>query len=125
MEKEIIERYRKLFGFVPENIQQRLEMAAEVDRLEAFEVIENFRETLIYENPLDNKIQQIVHFALLIGAGHRESALYHAKGALKMEASLKEMFGVCETAAVTGGMPAFTLSTEVLYQAYKELKSTP
>lgn len=120
--KEILDKYEQLFGFIPENIQQRIELASEAQHLEAFEAVEKFRETLIYDNPLDNKTQQMIHFALLVGAGHSKPALYHAKGALKMGASVPEMFGICETAAITGGMPSFTLATEVLYQALEETK---
>lgn len=124
MKKEVLAWYEKLFGFIPENIRQRLELASQAEHPEAFEAIEQFRKTLIHENPLERKIQQMVHFALLIGANHSKPALYHAKGALKAGATVREMFGICETAAITGGMPAFTLATEVLYQALREVEGT-
>jgi 4-carboxymuconolactone decarboxylase len=111
----IRDRYRELLGYVPENIDQRIELARQVDRLEAIEAIEQLRQTLIHDNPLDSKTQQLVHFAMLIGAGETEPARLHARGALRAGANAAELFGVCETAAIVGGMPAFSRAVKVVF----------
>lgn len=120
MEK-IREKYVALLGFVPDNIEKRLQLAEMSGEIEAIEVIEKYREKLIYNNPLDSKTQQLVHFALLIGGMHKEPAVLHAKAALKAGASIKELFGVCETAAVTGGMPAFSMAVDCVFEANRTL----
>ncbi len=117
--KDFRKKYEELLGFVPENIEKRVQLAEKADELEAIDVIEKFREKLIYNNPLDKKTQQLVHFSLLIGSMYKEPAILHAKGALKAGATARELFGVCETAAVTGGMSAFTLAVDCVYEALK------
>lgn len=111
----IRDRYRELLGYVPENIDQRIELARQVDRLESIAAIEQLRQTLIHDNPLDSKTQQLVHFAMLIGAGEAEPAQLHARGALRAGANVAELFGVCETAAIVGGMPAFSRAVKAVF----------
>lgn len=120
MSDTIQDHYRSLLGFVPETINQRLALAERASHPEALEAVEQFRQTLIHDNPLDRKTQQLVHFALLIGAKEDKPALFHAHGALKAGATVRELFGVCETAAITGGMPAFTRAVQLVYQAINE-----
>ena len=119
--ENIRKKYEELLGFVPENIEKRLKVASLSDETDAIEIIEKYREKLIYNNPLDKKTQQLVHFALLIGGMHKEPAKLHAKGALKAGATVKELFGVCETAAITGGMPAFSLAVDCVFEAIENL----
>lgn len=114
------EKYKQLLGFVPENIEKRLHLAEMAEEMKAIDAIEQYREQLIHQNPLDEKTQQLVHFALLIGGMHKMPAILHAKAALKAGASIKELFGVCETAAITGGMPAFSLAVDCVYEAIRE-----
>ena len=115
--ENIRKKYEELLGFVPENIEKRLKLAALSDETDAMEIIEKYREKLIYNNPLDKKTQQLVHFALLIGGMHKEPAKLHAKAALKAGATIKELFGICETAAITGGMPAFSMAVDCVFEA--------
>lgn len=118
--ENIRKKYEELLGFVPENIEKRLKLAVFSEETDAIEVIEKYREQLIYNNPLDKKTQQLVHFALLIGGMHKEPAKLHSKGALKAGATVKELFGVCETAAITGGMPAFSLAVDCVFEAMEK-----
>ena len=117
----IRKKYEELLGFVPDNIEKRLQLAELSGETEAIDVIEKYREKLIYRNPLDKKTQQLVHFALLIGGMHKEPAMLHAKAALKAGATIKELFGVCQTAAITGGMPAFSLAVDCVFEAIENL----
>lgn len=117
----IKKKYEQLLGFVPEHLERRFILAEKLDRSKTIEVIEKYRERLINENALDNKTQQLVHFALLIGGMHEKPAKLHALGALKAGATLNELFGVCETAAITGGMPAFSLAIDCVFEAYNSL----
>ncbi|MBC8156242.1 MAG: carboxymuconolactone decarboxylase family protein [Bacteroidetes bacterium] len=112
-------QYMALFGHVPETVHRRIDLARQAGHPEAIEAVENHRRVLIEENPLPAKYQQLVHFALLIGAGREAPARLHAKGALRAGASVAELFGVCETAAITGGMPAFTMAVDAVYEAVK------
>ena len=124
MDSAVKERYENLFGYVPEKIQQRYQLAQAAEHLESLDAIENYRKVLIEENPLGAKYQQLVHFALLIGARENYPAQLHAVGALKAGATIKELYGVCETAAITGGMPAFTLAVECVHKALENIESS-
>lgn len=120
MDTEIERRYRELLGFIPENIRRRTTLAALAGQEASIQAIEQFRETLIHHNPLDRKTQQLVHLAMLLATGSLEPARLHAKGALKAGASPRELYGVCETAAIVGGMPGFSQAVDVVYQALEE-----
>ena len=113
----IYNRYQNLLGYVPKNIQQRIELAKLAEHSEAISAIEHLRQTLIHDNPLDSKTQQLVHFAMLISAGEIKPARFHCDAALKAGANVAELFGVCETAAIVGGMPAFTSAISILSEA--------
>ena len=119
--ENIRKKYEELLGFVPENIERRLQLAVFSEETDAIEVIEKYREQLIYNNPLDKKTQQLVHFALLIGGMHKEPAKLHAKGALKAGATVKELFGVCETPAIPGGRHAFSMAVDCVFEAIENL----
>lgn len=119
--EEIRARYRALLGEVPENINIRFELSEKVGRVAAFEAIEAFRFELLNNNSLDKRTQQIVHFAMLIGAGEDGPARLHAKGALRAGATISDLFGVCETAAVVGGMSAFSRSVEVVSSVIQDV----
>jgi 4-carboxymuconolactone decarboxylase len=115
MNKEAIRaRYESLFGFVPEGIESRIRLAEAGGHLEAIDAIEEFRRVLINDNPLDPRTQQLVHFAMLIALREAEPARLHAQGALRAGASISDLLGVCETAAVVCGMPGLSLAVEVV-----------
>ncbi|MCZ6665361.1 MAG: carboxymuconolactone decarboxylase family protein [Gammaproteobacteria bacterium] len=122
---EIRARYKQLFGSIPENIEQRLSLAERTDRIEAIEAIEQFRKVLIHDNPLEARVQQLVHFGMLLPVGHRGPARLHAIGALKAGASIRDLMGVCETAAIVGGMPAFSLGVSVVFEVAEQSSSPP
>lgn len=110
-------KYIDLLGFVPETIKERDAMAKITNSKKTIQVVESLREELILNNLLDPKTQQLVHFALLIGSMQEKPALLHAIGALKAGATKEELFGVCQTATITGGMPAFSLAIKCMYKA--------
>ena len=112
--------YQELLGHVPANIEKRLALAEVANHSEAILAIEEWREELLHRNPLDRKTQQLVHFALLIGAAQNKPAKLHAMGSLKAGATVQELFGVAETAAITGGMPAFSRAVEIISAAIEE-----
>jgi 4-carboxymuconolactone decarboxylase len=101
------QHYIDLLGFVPEGIENRLILAEKVNRTKSIEVIEQYREQLIYNTAIDPKIQQLVHFAMLVALREDNPAKLHVAGALKSGATPEELFAVCETAAIVGGMPLF------------------
>ena len=111
---DIRARYKQLFGFVPEHVEQRISLAERTNRIAAIEAVEQMREVLIHDNPLEARVQQLVYFGMLLPVGHREAARLHATGALKAGASIRDLMGVCETAAIVGGMPAFSLGISVV-----------
>ncbi len=118
--EDIRANYRDLLGQVPNNIEKRLALAEAADRTDAIAAIEAWREELLHRNALDRKTQQLVHFALLIGSAEEIPARLHATGALKAGATVRELFGVAETAAITGGMPAFSRAVDIITDAIKE-----
>lgn len=113
-------RYRELLGFVPDNVKKRSVLAQLCHHEASLDAVEALRECLIHDNPLDRKTQQLVHFAMLLALGHAEAAQLHVRGALKAGAQPQELYGICETAAIVGGMPAFSLGVEIVYDALKE-----
>ena len=108
------DRYRDVFGVVPEGIEQRLTVARASGRIEAVEAIEALRRALLAENPLEPRVQQLVHFAQLVALGREGPARLHAAGAQRAGATLADLVGVAETSLVTAGMPAYALAVEII-----------
>ena len=121
--EDIRANYRDLLGQVPNNIEKRLVLAEAADRTDAIAAIEAWREELLHRNALDRRTQQLVHFALLIGSAEENPARLHATGALKAGATVRELFGVAETAAITGGMPAFSRAVDIITDAINETET--
>ncbi|MFZ1805632.1 MAG: carboxymuconolactone decarboxylase family protein [Cyclobacteriaceae bacterium] len=120
MDKKLLERYQTLFGFVPENINRRITLAELTGQEESIEAVEHLREVLIHNNPLGPKIQQLVHFAMLVTIGEVGPAKLHVRGALRAGATPGDLYGVCETAAIVGGMPVFSVAVDLVYEALDE-----
>ena len=108
------DRYRDVFGVVPEGIEQRLTVARATGRIEAVEAIEALRRALLAENPLEPRVQQLVHFGQLVALGREGPARLHAAGAQRAGATLADLVGVAETSLVTAGMPAYALAVEII-----------
>ncbi|MBD2001285.1 carboxymuconolactone decarboxylase family protein [Leptolyngbya sp. FACHB-541] len=104
IEKQFIER----FGSIPSAVQTRLEVAEATGRLEALSALEAFRKITIDESPLTAKIQRLVHFGMTLAIAEDEAIAAHALSAHREGASLSELVGVCESAAIVLGMPAYT-----------------
>lgn len=108
------DRYRDVFAAVPPGIEGRIAVAEATGRLEAVETIEQLRSVLLAGNPLGARVQQLVHFAQLVGLGREAPARLHARGALRAGAELADLVGVAETSLVTSGMPAYALAIEIV-----------
>lgn len=108
------DRYRQVFGIVPAEIEDRLGVAEAAGRMDAVEVVEGLRRALLAENPLEPRVQQLVHFAQLVALGHERPARLHARGAQRAGATLADLVGVAETSLVTAGMPAYALAIEII-----------
>lgn len=110
----IRDRYREAFATVPAGIEDRIDVAEATGRLEAVEAIEELRRVLLAGNPLEARVQQLVHFAQLIALGRAGPARLHARGAVHAGAVLSDLVGVAETSLVTSGMPAYALAIEII-----------
>jgi 4-carboxymuconolactone decarboxylase len=108
------EHYRRTFGSVPVGIEERLTVAAATGRLDAVDAVEELRRVLLRENPLEPRVQQLVHFAQLVALGHAGPARLHARGAVRAGASVADLVGVAETSLVTAGMPAYSLAVSIV-----------
>ena len=113
-------RYKELFGYIPDGVRMRIDLARMAGREIALEAIEHLRDTLIHHNPLERKTQQLVHLGMLLVLGREAPALLHARAAIQAGADAPELHGVCETAAIVGGMPAYNLGIQVVSQALRE-----
>lgn len=122
-EAQIRQKYQSLFGDVPTNIENRLALAKKAERIESIAMIEAWREQLIYQTRSALSTQQLIHFSLLIGSKDWLPAKLHAIGALKAGVPFTDLWTVCETAAITGGMPMFSQAVEILSQALEDFKS--
>lgn len=109
---EVNASYVDLLGALPNMIEYRQRLAIATGRESAVQAIEQMRNELIHSNPLDRRTQQLVHFAMLIGLGAAGPARLHAAGAVKAGASLSDLQGVAETAAIVCGMPGYSLAVE-------------
>lgn len=110
------EQYRAAFGSVPQAIERRLAVARASDRIRSVQAIEQLRATLLHENPLGGRVQQLVHFGQLLALGRADAARLHAAAALRAGAGLPDLVGVAETALVTAGMPAYALGIDIAYE---------
>jgi 4-carboxymuconolactone decarboxylase len=108
------EHYRRTFGSVPVGIEERLTVAAATGRLDAVDAVEELRRVLLRENPLEPRVQQLVHFAQLVALGHAGPARLHARGAVRAGAAVADLVGVAETSLVTAGMPAYSLAVSIV-----------
>jgi 4-carboxymuconolactone decarboxylase len=118
-------RYQSLFGLVPETVNERQRLAELAGHSEALDAVEQFRDVLIHRNPLPARTQQLVHFAMLtMLAGNDEPTVLHAHAAVRAGGSAAELFGVCETAAVVGGMPAFTRAVHAAITALESQRGS-
>jgi 4-carboxymuconolactone decarboxylase len=113
-------RYRELLGFVPDNLEKRLALARTAGRMASVEAVEAFREELIHHNPLDRKTQQLVHLAMLLAMGQTAPARLHVRGAIKAGATPSDLYGVCLTGAVVGGMPLFSQAVDLVHEILKD-----
>lgn len=108
------DRYRSTFGTVPAGIEARLAVGQANGRLTAIEAIEALRQAVLADNPLEPRVQQLVHFGQLLALGRAEPARLHARGALRGGACIADLVGVAETALITAGMPAYSLGIEIV-----------
>lgn len=106
--------YQRLFGEVPSGVSERIALAELAGRRDAIDAIERLRRVLITENPLDARTQQLVHLGMLLILGREDAAMLHGKAAIKAGASPADLHGVLETAAIVGGMPAYTFGAGIV-----------
>lgn len=118
------DRYRHVFGYVPAGIDDRLAVARAAGRLDAVEAIEAMRRALLADNPLEPRVQQLVHFAQLVALGREGPARLHARGALRAGAVIADLVGVAETSLVTSGMPAYSLAVGIIADLSADLGDT-
>ena len=108
------DRYRATFGFVPDAIDARLRVAGATGRMDAVAAVETLRDALLINNPLEPRVQQLVHFGQVLALGRDDPARLHAHAALRAGASIADLVGVAETALITAGGPAYNLGTDII-----------
>lgn len=112
--------YEALLGQYPAKVSDRLHLATLAGRTQAVVAIEAMREQLITHNPLDRKTQQLVQLAMLIARNEVGAATLHIRAAQRAGASIAELHGVAETAAVVCGMPGYSLAVDLLTRLVAE-----
>ncbi|MGP9022797.1 carboxymuconolactone decarboxylase family protein [Streptomyces sp. BR1] len=108
------DRYRATFGAVPSGVAARLRVARALGRLDTEEAFAELRHIVLTDNPLGDRVQQLVHFGQLLALGRTDPARLHARGALHAGADLVDLVGVAETALITAGAPAYALGIEII-----------
>src|SRR3546814_4001941 len=109
---EVEARYISMFGSIPPGIERRLQAAEAANRFEVVTAIEAWRAELLDNNPLSSTTQRLVHFGMTLAVGDATITADHARSAMRAGATLADLHGVCETAAVVLGMPGYTLRSE-------------
>lgn len=89
------EQYRRAFGSVPGGDRTPNRTRAS-DRVTAVEAIEKLRATLIRDNPLQARVQQLVHSGQLAALDRPDAARLHAAAALRASARLPDLMEVAE-----------------------------
>jgi len=108
----INEPYEKLFGFVPELTKIRHKFTSEVYP-EILDIHEEFRKRCINSDALDEKVAQLVLFALL-SSHMREGAKVHAIASRKLGVSWKELHAVSNLVFLFSGLSAMNFSIRLL-----------
>src|SRR3546814_17329512 len=75
---------------------------------------------LLDNNPLSSTTQRLVHFGMTLAVGDATITADHARSAMRAGATLADLHGVCETAAVVLGMPGYTRGIAALHEAMNE-----
>ena len=112
--KDYRDDYEALVGALPRNVERRIALARATGRESAIEAIEAMRTELLLRNPLDRRIQQLVHMGMLVALGEDGPAALHAHGALKAGATLADLQGLAETAAIVCGMPGYSRAVAII-----------
>ncbi|MEP9375923.1 carboxymuconolactone decarboxylase family protein [Aquabacter sp. CN5-332] len=115
--------YKTLFGHVPEKVQKRWLVQEHLGRAATIDAVEHVRRVAIADNPLGLKTQQLVQFGQLAVLSHADSALLHARAALRAGASLEDLAGVAETALITAGVPGYSLGLRIIETLIEEQTS--
>ncbi|MHB1737897.1 MAG: carboxymuconolactone decarboxylase family protein [Actinomycetes bacterium] len=118
--EQIRSAYVALMGTVPASIETRLALAEQTGRQSAVATIEALRHTLIMDNPLGDRVGQLVHFAQLVALGRPGPARLHARAARRAGAPVDELVGVAELALITAGMPAYSLGVDIIAELVAE-----
>ncbi len=121
----IRDRYRSTYGFVPEGIEERLRVAGALGRLDTEDTFATLRHLVLDENPLGNRVQQLVHVGQLLVLGRADAARLHARGALHAGANLADLVGVAETALITCGAPAYALGMDIVAELLPDSPEPP
>src|SRR3546814_18261128 len=90
------------------------------DLFEVVTAIEAWRAELLDNNPLSSTTQRLVHFGMTLAVGDATITADHARSAMRAGATLADLHGVCETAAVVLGMPGYTRGIAALREAMNE-----
>lgn len=118
-EMSIEEPYEKLFGFIPELTKKRHQFSAEICP-EILEIQERFREKCMHSGVLEEKVGQMILFAIL-SSHMREGARVHAISSRRLGASWEELHAVANLVYLFSGLSAMNFSIKILSEL-KELE---
>lgn len=108
----IKEPYEKLFGFVPELTEKRHNFSSEI-MPEILEIHEVFRERCMHSGVLDEKVGQMILFAIL-SSHMREGARVHAISSRRLGATWAELHAVANLVFLFSGLSAMNFSIRIL-----------
>ncbi|EMS71445.1 carboxymuconolactone decarboxylase family protein [Ruminiclostridium cellobioparum] len=108
----IKEPYEKLFGFTPELTEKRHNFSAEV-MPEILEIHEVFRKKCMNSNILDEKVSQMILFAIL-SSHMRNGARVHAISSRRLGATWEELHSVANLVFLFSGLSAMNFSISIL-----------
>lgn len=110
--------YEELIGFTPPRIRERIALGLEVDP-ELLDRVEEIRRLAMYPKCFDVKTAQLMLFGILL-AQVLPAAEFHARAAVRAEATKEELHAVAALAFLFRGLPAFNMGAEIINKVMAE-----
>jgi alkylhydroperoxidase/carboxymuconolactone decarboxylase family protein YurZ len=115
-QRKLAERMEKKRGYMPPSWSYMVEN--DVEFIEAYNNL--YEKAFSDGEALPAKVREFIAIGILAFRGERNGVYLHAKRALKLGATKRELLEAIETAFIPGGAPAFGAGLDALMRIDKE-----